>query len=111
VSRAGVTVARASDIERRDAGASHGHFRSAKSRACSSQARLAGSSPEDDQSGKAGPVEDESDEEIQALMAITPEEWAESRRRVEEAERERTRRIFGDQPPTIYVDRYSDMDE
>jgi hypothetical protein len=56
-------------------------------------------------------VEDESDEEIQALMAITPEEWAESRRRVEEAERERTRRIFGDQPPTIYVDRYSDMDE
>lgn|GEM_PF-2872596 len=52
---------------------------------------------------------DDHDAEVEELMHISPEKWAEARRRADEAERERTKRIFGDQPPTIYVDRYEDM--
>jgi len=45
----------------------------------------------------------------ETIAKVTSDEWEESRRRVDEAERERTKRIFGDEPPTIYIDRYDDM--
>jgi hypothetical protein len=56
-----------------------------------------------------GLADADDDAEVEELMSISPEKWAEARRRTDEAERERTKRIFGDQPPTVYVDRYEDM--
>jgi hypothetical protein len=46
---------------------------------------------------------------FETIENITPEQWDEAREEYEESERQKTKKIFGDKPPTLYVDRYDDL--